>query len=441
MTTEWAREALMPSAEGVDARRAALQMLDAVLRHGRTLESAAAAVRTLPSADRALALAIAGETLRRLPDLDALIDSATRQRLPDDSKARAVLRLALAQKIGLGTPDHAVVATALPLVDGGPRRLVHGVLGTLLRRGLPPLDAPRLPDDVERRWGAAWGEAVVQAARRQIARRPPLDLSFADDAEAQAYAIEHRGLSLAPRHVRLESASVTELAGFREGWRKPGSLGDEPFSPWWVQDLAASLPARLISPQAADVLDLCAAPGGKTMQLAAAGHRVTSVDKSESRLARLSENLDRTKLKAQLVRADALSWKPGRLFDAILLDAPCSATGTFRRHPEVLYRARPSVIADNAELQSQMIGRAAERLKPGAALVYSVCSLEPEEGEKVVEAFLAGNPDFTLNPPGSGELPDFVTPSGEGWARVLPGLLEQQGGLDGFFIARLVRRG
>ena len=140
-----------------------------------------------------------------------------------------VLRLALAQKIGLGTPDHAVVATALPLVDGGPRRLVHGVLGTLLRRGLPPIDAPRLPEAVEERWREAWGEEVVEAARRQIAKRPPLDLTFADDAEAQAYADAHRGVSLAPRHVRIDSASVTELAGFGEGR-------------WWVQDLAASLP-------------------------------------------------------------------------------------------------------------------------------------------------------------------------------------------------------
>src|SRR5215216_3212967 len=168
----------MPSVEGLGARKAALRMLDAVLRKGQTLDSAAAASRELPPADRALALAIAGETLRRLPDLDALIDGATRQRLPDDSKARMALRLALAQKSGLGTPDHAAVATALPLVDGGPRRLVHGVLGTLLRQGLPPMDAPRLPAVVEQRWTAAWGEAVVEAARRQIARRPPLDLSF-----------------------------------------------------------------------------------------------------------------------------------------------------------------------------------------------------------------------------------------------------------------------
>src|SRR5437764_4341463 len=175
----------MPSAEGVGARRAALQMLDAVLRRGQTLDAAGGSIRDLSPPDHGLAVAIAGEALRRLPDLDTLIDSATRQCLPDDSKARMVLRLALAQKVGLGTPDHALVATALPLVDGGPRRLVHGVLGTLLRKGVPPLDAPHLPVDVEQRWNAAWGDEAVHAARRQIARRPALDLSFADDAEAQ----------------------------------------------------------------------------------------------------------------------------------------------------------------------------------------------------------------------------------------------------------------
>jgi len=411
----------------VAARRAALQMLDAVLRRGQTLEAAASTVRALPSADRALAVAIAGETLRRLPDLDALIDSATRQRLPDDAKARTVLRLALAQKLGLGTPDHALVATALPLVDGGPRRLVHGVLGTLLRRGLAPSAAPRLPDAVEQRWGTAWGASVLDAARRQIARRPPLDLTFADEAEALAYATTHAGNVLAPRHVRVESSSVTELDGYGGGR-------------WWVQDLAASLPARLIPSEAKDVLDLCAAPGGKTMQLAAAGHKVTSLDASKSRLERLSENLQRTHVAADLIQADALVWKPQRPFDAILLDAPCSATGTFRRHPEVLYRARPPIIAENTELQARLLERAAGWLNPGGSLVYSVCSLEPEEGERVVEAFLAANRGFRIAPPAAGELPDFVTSSAEGWVRILPGMLEDQGGLDGFFMVRLVRQ-
>ena len=417
----------MATVEGVGARQAALKMLDSVLRQGRTLDVAAQDSRGLAPADQGLAVAIAGEALRRLPDLDALIDSATQRPLPDDSKARMVLRLALAQKIGLGTPDHALVATALPLVDGGPRRLVHGVLGTLLRKGIPVVGAPRLPDPVEQRWTKAWGEQVVQAARRQIAQRPPLDLSFAEDSAAQAYAAEHNCVSLAPCHVRLsESSAVPGLAGLGEGQ-------------WWVQDLAASLPARLVPAAAAEVLDLCAAPGGKTMQLAAAGHRVTSVDASKNRLARIRENLQRTKLKANLVPVDALTWEPGRSFDAILLDAPCSATGTFRRHPEVLYRARPKVIAGSAELQARLLNRAANWLNPGGALVYSVCSLEYDEGEAIVTAFLGDHPDFRLDRPS--DLPGFVTPDPAGRLRILPGLLETVGGLDGFFAARLVRSG
>jgi len=416
----------MPSTEGLGARKAALQILDAVLRRGQTVDSAGAAVRNLSSPDHALSLAIAGEALRRLPDLDALIDSATRQRLPDDSKARMVLRLALAQKVGLGTPDHALVSTALPLVEGGPRRLVHGVLGTLLRRGVPKIDTPRLPADAEERWRSAWGEEAVLAARRQIARRPPLDLSFADEAEAESYASDHGGVSLAPNHVRVESSSVAALPDFDQGR-------------WWVQDLAASLPARLIPREAADVLDLCAAPGGKTMQLAAAGHRVTALDASASRLGRLRDNLARTHLDARLVEADALKWKADRQFDAILLDAPCSATGTFRRHPEVLYRARPRHIHESAELQAQLVDHAAQWLKPRGTLVYSVCSLEPAEGEEAVRSFLERNAEFEIGV--ADRLSGFVAASPEGWFRILPGLLEEQGGLDGFFMARLVHKG
>ena len=414
----------MPSVEGVGARRAALQLLDSVLRRGQTLEAAAGSVRNLSPPDRALAVAIAGEALRRLPDLDALIDSATRQRLPDDSKARMVLRLALAQKVGLGTPEHALVATALPLVDGGPRRLVHGVLGTLLRKGVPAIDAPALPAAAERRWHEAWGDDVVHAARRQVAKRPPLDLTFVDDGEAQAFAAEHNGNSLGQRHVRIESSSVSDLPGF-EGGR------------WWVQDLSASLPARLIPASAKNVLDVCAAPGGKTMQLAAAGHNVTAIDASESRLGRLRENLDRTHLEAELVTADALTWQPKREFDAILLDAPCSATGTFRRHPEVLYRARPRIIAEGAELQGKLLDHAAAWLKPGGTLVYSVCSLEPQEGEDVIRALLDRQPEYRIESPT--DLPDFVPVAPKGWVRILPGLLEEVGGLDGFFMVRLVR--
>jgi 16S rRNA (cytosine967-C5)-methyltransferase len=415
-----------PSTEGLEARRAALRILDRVLRSGQTVDSAAQVASRLPPGDLALTLAIVGETLRRLPELDRLIDGVTRDPLPQDSKARMVLRLALAQRLALTVPDHAIVATALPLVDGGPRRLVHGVLGTLLRRPLAASDAPPLPDEVEARWRQSWGEEVVEAARRQIVSRPPLDLSFVSDDEAQAYAAEHNGTSLARGHVRLKSRSVTELPGFGSGR-------------WWVQDLAASLPARLVPLESPAVLDACAAPGGKTMQLAAAGHRVLALDRSESRLGRLADNLARTGLEAEVAVADALRWESPRQFDAVLLDAPCSATGTFRRHPEVLYRVRPSFIHEAADAQLRLLTRARVWVRPGGTLIYSVCSLEREEGEAVVGAFVEGNGDFTVDPPRAGELPDFVVPAAEGWVRILPGLLDSERGLDGFFIARLVR--
>lgn len=417
----------MPSVEGLPSRRVALQMLEAVLRRGRTLESAGQGARGLSPNDHALATAIAGEVLRRLPDLDALIDSATRKRLPDDSKARMVLRIALAQKIALRTPDHALVATALPLVDGGPRKLVHGVLGTLLRRGVVADEAPHLPAEVEHRWAAAWGDEIVESARREIARRPSLDLTFKSDDAAQAFASGAGGTSLASRHVRIHNSQpIAELPDFEAG-------------EWWVQDLAASLPARLIPDAAKSVLDLCSAPGGKAMQLAAAGHQVTAVDSSTQRLERLSDNLQRTGCSVEIRCANALQWDSKQEFDAILLDAPCSATGTFRRHPEVLYRARPRIIADSADLQAKLLNRAAGWLKQGGALVYSVCSLEPQEGEDAIRTFLLRHADFRIAPPVPGELPAFITPAAEGWVRILPGLLENEGGLDGFFAARLVR--
>lgn len=398
---------------GVDLRRAALRILDRTLRGGQTMESAAQGGPRLSPADQALALAIAGETLRRLPLLDRLIDSATRQPLPDDSKARMVLRLALAQRIALNVPDHALVATALPLVEGGPRRLVHGVLGTLLRGTLPEADEGALPEAVEARWIAAWGEEAVAAARRAIVRRPPLDLSFKTTEAATAFAEAEGGRRLAERHVRLaDSRSVTALPGFEDG-------------DWWVQDLASTLPARLIPESAVRVLDACAAPGGKTLQIAAAGHQVIALDRSESRLARLRANLHRTRLSSAIVVADVLGYVPDTLFDAVLLDAPCSATGTFRRHPEVLYRASDRIIAESAELQGRLLAASAAWVRPGGQLVYAVCSLEPTEGEAQITAFLAAHGDFGLAEQ----------------RRVLPGELEEEGGMDGFFTARLVRQG
>ena len=326
------------------------------------------------------------------------------------------------QALGLGTPPHAAISTVLPLVDGGPRKLVHGVFGTLMRanKGLP--DQPALPDPVAIRWHAAWGDDFIADAERAIAAPPPIDLTLKGSA-----APDLPGTSLLPGHLRLEERErVTALEGFAEG-------------DWWVQDLAASMPARLLGPGRGSALDLCAAPGGKTLQLAAAGWDVTAIDISESRLARLSENLDRTGLAAKVVTADLLQWQPHEQADAILLDAPCSATGIFRRHPDVLHRVRPSLIAEMAALQAKLLARAAKWVKPGGTLLYATCSLEPAEGEFQLAGFLAANSGFAIEAIRAEELPETVAPLANGTLRTRPGMLADKGGLDGFFIARLKR--
>lgn len=417
-----ARPRLAPEAPGVPARRAALKLLDAVIRRGLPLEAAlASATAELERReDRGLAHAIAAAVLRRLPDLDALIDSATQRPLPDDAKARFVLRLALAQALVLNTPPHAAIATALPLVDGGPRKLVHGVFGTLMRGNARLPEAATLPADTDARWVAAWGEDMVIAAAQAIAQQPPVDLSLKGEDGPE-------GLALAPHHRRLaEHGAIADLPGYAEG-------------EWWVQDLAASIPARLLGQGPGRALDLCAAPGGKTLQLAAAGWDVTALDNSESRLMRLTENLERTGLSAKVVTGDALVWKPAEPVDAILLDAPCSATGIFRRHPDVLHRVRPSVIAETAALQARLLSRAADWVKPGGRLVYATCSLEPAEGEAQLDRFLSGRSDYAVEPATSDELPEGVTANARGYVRTLPGMLADRGGLDGFFIVRLRR--
>ncbi|MEO8723455.1 MAG: RsmB/NOP family class I SAM-dependent RNA methyltransferase [Sphingobium sp.] len=423
-----------PSPPGLAARRAALRLLDSVMRRGDPLEQALhAATQGLPDrADRALAHAIAADVLRHMADLDALIDGVTAQPLPDDAKARMVLRIALVQLLILGTPPHAAIATALPLVDGGPRRLVHGILGTLIRSEAKLPEVPSLPGEVAVRWEAQWGSEVVEAAARALASRAPIDLTLADPAQTDLWVGELGGVSLAPGHVRVgHNVSITDLPGFADG-------------AWWVQDLAASLPARIAGAGAGvsggrHAIDLCAAPGGKTMQLAAQGWHVTALDKSAKRLERMTQNLERSGLAAQVIVADALQWTPDSPVDLVLLDAPCSASGIFRRHPDVLHRVGARQIAEMAELQTRLLDHVADWLAPGGVLIYATCSLERAEGEDQIAAFLARHSTYAQVSPETNVLPDGIVPGETGSLRTLPGLLASAGGIDGFFISKLIR--
>jgi 16S rRNA (cytosine967-C5)-methyltransferase len=268
----------------------------------------------------------------------------------------------------------------------------------------------------------------VEGAARAFAAQPPLDLSLRDPEQTALWTDRLGGASLAAGHVRLPAgARVTALPGFDEG-------------AWWVQDIAASLPARLLGPgNGRSVLDLCAAPGGKAMQLAAGGWRVTAIDQSEPRLARMRENLARTGLAAECRVGDALTVTAPEPFDAVLLDAPCSATGIFRRHPDVLHRVRPRAVAGLAERQRAMLARAAGLVKSGGTLLYAVCSLEREEGEDNARDFVATHRGFAPVPVDPAELPAGLMPDPDGQVRVLPGMLAEVGGADGFFVARFRR--
>jgi len=414
----------MAQPPGIHARRAALKMLDAVMRRGETLEQAApGALRDVRGpADQALARAIAGETLRWLTDLDAMIDSATKKPLPDDAKPRVVLRMMLAQALRLETPAHAVIATGLPLLAGGPRRLAHGVFSTLMKREVALPETPKLPDDVIERWG----EVAAEVARGLILP-PEVDLAIKVSAETDQWQAKLGGVTLAPGHVRIARGTpVEKLDGYETN--EGGA--------WWVQDLAAQIPTSLLGAgEGRHALDLCAAPGGKTMALAAAGWKVTALDMSKRRLDVLKANLKRTQLKASPVRADALTWEPKHHFDAILLDAPCTATGTCRRHPDVLHRIGPRQIAEMVEIQRALIARAAGWLNPGGVLVYAVCSLEREEGEEQAD-WADEKLGLTRAPIAAQELPAGLTPTAHGYVRTHPGLLAAMGGLDGFFVAR-----
>ena len=413
---------------GVAARQGALYLLESVLVQGQSLEGALPrALRDVDvPADRALARAIAAQVLRWSVELDALIDSATRQPLSADARARTVLRIALVQALTMDTPHHAVIATALPLVSGGPRRLVHGVLGHLLRSSAKLPDTPHLPEAFAELLRSNWGEPWVEAARAALVGQPPMDLQLRLGASPPP---QLEGISLAPQHFRTASGGrIEQWPGFAEGQ-------------WWVQDLAASLPARWLAPAKGElVADLCAAPGGKTLQLADMGAEVLAVDIAQRRLARLKENLTRTGLTAEIITHDATTWQPGRPLSHILLDAPCSATGIFRRHPEILHLAPTRELERLTALQAKLLDHAFSLLPVGGRLVYCTCSLAKAEGEDQIAAFLARTPAAQCLAPPQDLLPKGLAPTPQGYIRTLPGDLAEVGGIDSFFIACLTRR-
>jgi 16S rRNA (cytosine967-C5)-methyltransferase len=418
----------------LNARRAAADLLVAVMENGRALEDAleeTASFNTLEGRDRAFARALAAAGLRRLGGVDAVLSHFLERPLPESAvHARALLHIGATQLLVLGTPAHAAVGETVETANGaretrGFAKLMNAVLRRVAREGREILDAQApgadLPTWLFTRWRAAYGgEAGLMAQALQ--REPPLDLTV----KAGADAGEIGGAPTPTGSIRFDPPEPVEAI-------PRYAAGD-----WWVQDAAAALPARLLGDVAGKrVLDLCAAPGGKTLQLAAAGAAVTALDKSQARLQRLRENLTRTKLEADIVCADALEFQ-AEPFDAILLDAPCTSTGTLRRHPDVAWLRRPSDIRALAELQAKLIAAAAPLLKHGAPLVYAVCSLEPEEGPGVVaQALRQGWRRSPLAPaelPGAGE---FITAEGD--LRTLPSHWGEIGGLDGFYAARLQR--
>ena len=416
---------------GFAARRAAAELVEGVLRRNRRLSEQAGEdgpLARLGPADRARAQALAATTLRHLPAIDRVLDAFLRRR--PAGRALTALRLAAAEMLVDGVAPHAAADAAVTLTRGHPKTrhlapLVNAVSRRLATEGparwaeIPPR---RLPPWLEASVIAAWGEAAADTIAQVQGGRPPLDITPKNPEEAEILAERLGGDLLPTGSLRLPGrVQVSALPGYDEG-------------EWWVQDAAAALPARMLGIRPGEpVLDLCAAPGGKTLQLAAAGGLVTALDISAPRLERLRENLARTGLDAEIVVADALAWTPEQPWGAILIDAPCSATGTIRRHPDLPHLRNAGDIEPLVALQARLLDRAWEWLCPGGRLVYAVCSLIPAEGEEQVAAFLRRTP-------GAQRLrPDIALPEGwldsEGALRTRPDFWAETGGVDGFHAA------
>jgi 16S rRNA (cytosine967-C5)-methyltransferase len=424
----------------LNARRIAIDVLDRVLgpdhRPFDETFQGHPLLAKLPVRDRAFARLLVTTVLRRLGQIDQAALPLLRYR-PKDMPVTNMLRLGAAQLLFLSTPPHAAVAETVRLAAKGFRRevpMLNAVLRKLATEGralLEGQDAARLntPKWLWESWAAAYGEERARAIAEAHLVEPPLDLSVQGDAERWATEL---GAEILPTGTlrRRGGGLVDALPGYDAGG-------------WWVQDAAAALPALLMGPvKGRRVLDIGAAPGGKTAQLSAAGAKVTALERSPRRAEFLVRNLGRLTLDAEIVVGDALEWQPPAKFDAVLVDAPCTATGTIRRHPDIPWAKSPADVERLAEAQGRLLDAALGMLAPGGVLLYAVCSLQPEEGERRIEALLAGGTGVVRDPIARAELkglPVDLTPAGE--VRTLPCHLAASGGIDGFFIARLRRRG
>jgi 16S rRNA (cytosine967-C5)-methyltransferase len=444
------RFALPAEVPGLAARRIAADILDGVLHKHRTLDDqldgagAHPGLKTLSDRDRALMRRLVATILRRLGTLGHVLSRLLDRGIPTDApRAQSALLIGAAQILWMDVPDHAAVDLSVRLVQSDRRAakyagLVNAVLRRCAREGAPLIEEVRAQTlDVApwllARWIAHYGENVAREIATAIGHEPSLDITVKSDVEQ--WATRLHGEVLPNGSIRtLLQGSVTMLPGFTDGQ-------------WWVQDAAASLPARLFGDVADKrIADFCAAPGGKTAQLALAGARVTAIDRSSNRMARLRDNLTRLSLQAQTVVADAAEWKDGTeaSFDGILIDAPCTSTGTIRRHPDIGWLRQEADIAPLVALQTRLLQRAVTLLKSGGTLVYCTCSLEPEEGEQAIAAFLAAEPSLRRAPIDAGEVAGLTEiVSAEGDLRTLPCHLPRDeprlGGLDGFYAARLVK--
>jgi 16S rRNA (cytosine967-C5)-methyltransferase len=441
------RTSPQPEVPGLAARRIAADIVDGVLRRHVALDEqlsgkgAHLGLVGLPDRDRALMRRLTATVLRRLGTLRHLLGTLLDKGFPADApRTETILLIGAAQILWLDVPDHAAVDLSVRLAQADRRAARYaGLINAVLRRvaqardaGLDDKTLRDTPPWLLARWRKNYGTEVARAIAQANGHEPALDLTVKENPQAWAEHVHGRVLPTGTVRT-LAHGAITLLPGFAEG-------------AWWIQDAAASIPAQLLGDvRGLNVLDLCAAPGGKTAQLAARGANVTAVDRSPARLSRLRENFLRLGLKVETIAADALEWKPETKFDAVLLDAPCTSTGTIRRHPDVPWLKSEADLAVLTSLQQRLLDRAVELLKPDGVLVYCVCSLEPEEGEAQIAALLARDPRVTRKPIAADEVFDhgeFLT--SEGALRTLPQYLPDPdphwAGLDGFYAARLIRQ-